>query len=322
MKPGDHVVSTLAPCGVPRLRRRPPDRVPQELANWTSRSPLDGEPAYNFAATSVFAERRSCRTQRRASTRRAAHRRRLIGCGVLTGIGAALNPRLTRAHSGGVRRRRRRPQRDPGRGSRRAAIIAIDSRLEGGVARVRRHRLHRREGLRHGRRRSARSRRWNLAEMVRRSRSMVVASTGRSIASLTRWSHTQRRRGRWSGRAPLSSSCVSRPSTSEFHGLYGPCFTQVDRGIVGCRYGTVSAATATSRGSSICTRRGEVLLDELVSATYPLEHFDTVVADLPRRQARPRASCSSEPYDRRCDRTIVPINTAVDLMRATVERPR
>ena len=32
---------------------------------------------------------------------------------------------------------------------------------------------------------------------------------------------------------------------------------------------------------------GRIMLDELVSATYPLEQFDTVVADL-RRQARPR----------------------------------
>ena len=55
----------------------------------------------------------------------------LIGCGVLTGIGIGVEPHRPRAgrHVRGVRRRRRRPQRDPGRPRSKGAsrIIAVDT---------------------------------------------------------------------------------------------------------------------------------------------------------------------------------------------------
>jgi Zn-dependent alcohol dehydrogenase len=66
--------------------------------------------------------------------------------------------------------------------------------------------------------------------------------------------------------------------TAEFHGLYGR-LTQIDRGIIGCRYGTISPHRDIPRIIELY-RRGEILLDELVTATYPAEQWRDAVAEL------------------------------------------
>jgi len=66
--------------------------------------------------------------------------------------------------------------------------------------------------------------------------------------------------------------------TAEFHGLYGR-LTQVDRGIIGCRYGTISPHRDIPRIIELY-RRGEVLLDELVTTTYPIERWRDAVDEL------------------------------------------
>jgi S-(hydroxymethyl)glutathione dehydrogenase/alcohol dehydrogenase len=66
--------------------------------------------------------------------------------------------------------------------------------------------------------------------------------------------------------------------TAEFHGLYGR-LTQVDRGIIGCRYGTISPHRDIPRIIELY-RRGEVLLDELVSQTFPVEQWEDAVHGL------------------------------------------
>jgi len=56
-------------------------------------------------------------------------------------------------------------------------------------------------------------------------------------------------------------------------------FTHVDRGLLGCRYGS----SRPHRDIPLLVelyKQGRLMLDELVSATYPLDRFDTVVADL------------------------------------------
>ena len=55
--------------------------------------------------------------------------------------------------------------------------------------------------------------------------------------------------------------------TAEFKGLYGR-LTQVDRGIIGCRAGTISPHRDIPRIIDLY-RRGEILLDELVSRPVP-----------------------------------------------------
>jgi Zn-dependent alcohol dehydrogenase len=52
--------------------------------------------------------------------------------------------------------------------------------------------------------------------------------------------------------------------------------THVDRSIGGCRYGTISPHRDIPLLVDLY-QRGELLLDELVSATYPLDGFDDVV---------------------------------------------
>ncbi len=66
--------------------------------------------------------------------------------------------------------------------------------------------------------------------------------------------------------------------TAEFHGLYGR-LTQVDRGIIGCRYGSVSPQRDIPYIIDLY-RRGEVLLDELVSATFPIADWKSAVEGL------------------------------------------
>jgi S-(hydroxymethyl)glutathione dehydrogenase/alcohol dehydrogenase len=67
-------------------------------------------------------------------------------------------------------------------------------------------------------------------------------------------------------------------ATAEFHGLYGR-LTQIDRGIIGCRYGTTSPHRDIPRIIELY-RQGQIRLDELVTATYPAERWQDAVAEL------------------------------------------
>ena len=55
--------------------------------------------------------------------------------------------------------------------------------------------------------------------------------------------------------------------------------THVDRGIMGCRYGSVRPHADIPMIVELY-KTGQFMLDELVSATYPLEEFETVLDDL------------------------------------------
>jgi S-(hydroxymethyl)glutathione dehydrogenase/alcohol dehydrogenase len=66
--------------------------------------------------------------------------------------------------------------------------------------------------------------------------------------------------------------------TAEFHGLYGR-LTQVDRGIIGCRYGSISPHRDIPRIIEMY-RRGDILLDELVTAAHPIESWEDAVHEL------------------------------------------
>ena len=55
--------------------------------------------------------------------------------------------------------------------------------------------------------------------------------------------------------------------------------THVDRGIMGCRYGSVRPHHDIPMIIDLY-KSGQFMLDELVSATYPLEEFETVLHDL------------------------------------------
>jgi Zn-dependent alcohol dehydrogenase len=95
VKPGDHVViATLASCGTCRAcNTGHPTWCIRTLGNVSTPFTYDGEPASNFAAASVFAEHtivkevQAVRISKDVPFTSAC----LIGCGVLTGVGAVLN---------------------------------------------------------------------------------------------------------------------------------------------------------------------------------------------------------------------------------------
>ncbi|MGY1436334.1 alcohol dehydrogenase catalytic domain-containing protein [Streptomyces reniochalinae] len=93
--PGDHVaLSTIANCGVcPECARGRPTMCRSAIGRPEKPFCRDGRPLHNFAATSAFAERTVVKAVQATPIPRdipltcAA----LIGCGVLTGVGAVLN---------------------------------------------------------------------------------------------------------------------------------------------------------------------------------------------------------------------------------------
>ena len=95
VKPGDHVViATLASCGACRAcSTGHPTWCKSSLGNISTPFTFKGEPASNFAAASVFSELtvvsevQAVRIPKEVPLSSAC----LIGCGVLTGVGAVLN---------------------------------------------------------------------------------------------------------------------------------------------------------------------------------------------------------------------------------------
>ncbi|MDT4934523.1 MAG: hypothetical protein QOK11_2415 [Pseudonocardiales bacterium] len=95
VEPGDHVVLvTLSTCGrCPACAKGHPTLCISGVVDPAARFTWRGAPAYQFANTSVFAERtivnqrQAVRIDRRVPFDRAA----LLGCGVLTGAGAVFN---------------------------------------------------------------------------------------------------------------------------------------------------------------------------------------------------------------------------------------
>ncbi len=95
VKPGDHVVvATLASCGTCRAcSTGHPTWCRRSLGNVGTPFTYQGRPAHDFAAASVFAETtvvrevQAVRIPREVPLTSAC----LIGCGVLTGVGAVLN---------------------------------------------------------------------------------------------------------------------------------------------------------------------------------------------------------------------------------------
>jgi len=95
VEPGDHVViATLASCGVCRAcSTGHPSWCKSSLGNISTPFTFKGEPASNFAGASVFVETtvvsevQAVRIPKEVPLTSAC----LIGCGVLTGVGAVLN---------------------------------------------------------------------------------------------------------------------------------------------------------------------------------------------------------------------------------------
>jgi Zn-dependent alcohol dehydrogenase len=279
VKPGDHVIiATLAACGFcEQCNNGRPTSCRQTLGNAAENFTLEGKGVSNFAGASVFADRTVVRDVQAVKIpddvplTSAA----LVGCGVVTGMGAVLNRANVQLGQtaavfgvGGVGLNVIQALKL--KGARR--IIAVDVASD-------------KEKL---------AKQFGATDFLDGSRDDIVDA----IVALAPFSDDELRGPFNAGGVDWAFDCVAFPQvtnnalealdwggtcvvigvsgmTTEFHGLYQR-LTQVDRGIIGCRYGTISPQRDIPLIVDLY-RRGEVLLDELVSVTYPLAEYEQAI---------------------------------------------
>jgi S-(hydroxymethyl)glutathione dehydrogenase/alcohol dehydrogenase len=279
VKPGDHaIIATLAACGFcEQCNNGRPTSCRQTLGNASENFILDGKGVSNFAAASVFADRTVVRDVQvvpipdDVPLTSAA----LVGCGVVTGMGAVLNRANVQLGQtaavfgvGGVGLNVIQALKV--KGARR--IVAVDVAAD-------------KEGL---------AKQFGATDFLDGSREDIVDA----IVALEPFSDDLPRGPFNAGGVDWSFDCVALPQvtnnalecldwggtcvvigvsgmTTEFHGLYQR-LTQVDRGIIGCRAGTISPQRDIPLIVDLY-RRGEILLDELVSVTYPMAEFEKAI---------------------------------------------
>ncbi|MBG0854470.1 Zn-dependent alcohol dehydrogenase [Streptomyces spinoverrucosus] len=261
--PGDHVsLSTLANCGTcaecdrgrPTMCRRAIGRPGRPFTR-------DGLSVHQFASTSVFAERTVVKAVQavRIPTDIPLTSAALIGCGVLTGVGAVLNrARVDRGDSvlvigtGGIGLNVLQGARLAGA----LRIVAVDSNpAKEAVARQfgATDFLTSTDGVR---------------ELLPTGVDHAFECVGRvelirqAIDALDR--HGQ---AILLGVPPATAEASFRVSS-----MY------LDKSVLGCRYGSSRPQRDIALYAELY-RQGRLLLDELVSATYPIEDFDKARAD-------------------------------------------
>ncbi|MGX5189063.1 Zn-dependent alcohol dehydrogenase [Streptomyces avermitilis] len=263
VRPGDHVaLSTLANCGAcaecdrgrPTMCRKAIGRPQQPFAR-------GGRPLYQFAANSAFAERtvvkavQAVRIPEDIPLPSAA----LIGCGVLTGVGAVLNrARVEHGDSvvvigtGGIGLNVLQGARIAGA----LKIVAVDANpAKEAVARQfgATHFLTSTEGVR---------------DILPTGADHAFECVGR--AALIRQAVDLLDRH---GQAVLLGV---PPATAEASFLVSSLF--LDKSILGCRYGSSRPQRDIALYADLY-QEGRLLLDELVTATYPVEDFEKAAAD-------------------------------------------
>ncbi len=282
VQPGDHVIiATLAACGFcDRCMDGRPTACRSTLGNWSQPFTLNGEPVYNFAATSAFTERTIVRDVQCVKIPKDVPltSAALVGCGVVTGMGAVFNrANVKRGQSavvfgvGGVGLNSIQALKVQGA----TTIIAVDTVPE----------------------KEALARQFGATHFLDGRRDDLVAAVG----GIMPYRDDMPRGPFNAGGVNWAFDCVAHPQvtynalecldwegtvvvigvagqTAEFRGLYGR-LTQVDRGIIGCRYGTVSPQRDIPYIVDLY-RRGEILLDELVSATFPVDNWKDAVDGL------------------------------------------
>jgi Zn-dependent alcohol dehydrogenase len=271
--PGDHVViSTIANCGrCPACAAGFPTRCRQSIGNISKPFTFRGEPAYNFAATSSFAERivvdavQAVPIPAEVPLTSAC----LIACGVITGIGSVLNRARVKTGEtavvfgvGGVGLNVVQALRLVGA----SRIVAVDTNpakealactfgatdfVIGGP---------------------------DTADEVR----AMFPAPGIHFAGGVDWAFectgvpavlaTAIETLDWGGTAVA----VGVPAPGKEISTVITRLTQIDRGVIGCRYGTARPHADFPMIASLYLD-GRLLLDELVSETAPLADFSTIV---------------------------------------------
>jgi S-(hydroxymethyl)glutathione dehydrogenase/alcohol dehydrogenase len=277
VKVGDHVVlTTLASCGQCQYcSTGHPTWCRSSIGMPTQPFTYQGQPTWNFASASVFAdttiaaEVQAIPIDREVPLTSAC----LIGCGVITGAGAVLN----------------RAQVAPGQT---AAVFGIGGiglnviqalRISSATRIIAVDTVAGKEEL---------ARQFGATDFIDASGSDAVKEIRRLLPGNGVMA---------AGGVDWSFECVGHPAVLsdaiDVLDWGGNCviigvpppdaklstrighFTHVDRGLLGCRYGSAQPHRDIPRFISLY-QQGLLKLDELVSATYPLEEFDTVVADM------------------------------------------
>ncbi len=283
VEPGDHVViATLQSCGTCRAcSTGRPTWCAKTLGNVSQPFSYRGRPASNFAGTSVFAESTVVKEVQavKISPEVPMTSACLIGCGVLTGVGAVLNrarvqPGQTAAvfGVGGVGLNVIQGLRIAGA----SRIIAVDT-------------LSGKEVL---------ARRFGATDFIDASSADAVAGIRQLVPP-----GPDRLSGAlgWTGGVNWSFDCVGHPTVLR-HALdvldWGgnalaigipPQGTEVsvdvnslayvDRGLLGCRYGSSRPHHDIPLMVELYLS-GRLMLDELVSEEQPLEGFRQIVEDM------------------------------------------
>ncbi|MFJ9664409.1 Zn-dependent alcohol dehydrogenase [Streptomyces sp. NPDC101219] len=261
--PGDHVaLSTLASCGTcadcgrgrPTMCRRAIGRPGRPFTR-------RGEPVHQFAATSAFAERTVVRAVQavRVPDDVPLPSAALIGCAVLTGVGAVLNrARVERGDSvlvigtGGVGLNVLQGARLAGA----LRIVAVDTNPA-------KEEAARRFGATH------------FLTSTDGVRDLLPAGVDHAFECVGRTDLIRRavdaldRRGQavLLGVPPADAEAAFRVSA-----MY------LDKSILGCRYGSSRPQRDIALYAELY-RQGRLLLDELVTRTYPVDDFDQARAE-------------------------------------------
>ena len=279
VQPGDHVViSTLRSCGFCRAcADGHPTLCRASIGNASQPFSRGGEPLWNFAATSAFAEQTlvsdlQCVKIDPAIPLASAA---VVGCGVVTGMGAVFNRAAVRRGQramvigvGGVGLNCIQALRVQGA----STIIAVDTVPE----------------------KEAFARQFGATHFLDGRRDDLVAA----VAEICPPDGLADRGFFNAGGVDWAFDCVAHPSvtetalecldwggnvvvigvaaqTAEFKGRYVR-LTQIDRGIMGCRAGSYAPHRDIPYILDLY-QRGEVLLDELVSTTFPVERWEDAV---------------------------------------------
>ncbi|GFH36903.1 alcohol dehydrogenase catalytic domain-containing protein [Streptomyces pacificus] len=261
--PGDRVsLSTLASCGAcAQCGRGRPTMCPASIGRPGRPFTRAGKPVHQFAATSAFAQRTVVRAVQavRIPDRVPFPSAALIGCGVLTGVGAVLNrarvalgDTVVVLGAGGVGLNVLQGARLAGA----AAIVAVDTNpAKAAAARLfgATHFLTSADAVR---------------EVLPHGAQHVFECVGHPALVRRAIDLLDRR-----GQAVLLG--VPAPTAEA---AFLPASMFLDKAVLGCRYGSARPQHDIALYARLY-EEGRLLLDELVTRTYPVEDFAEAAAD-------------------------------------------
>jgi len=282
LKPGDHVVlTTLAYCGkCAPCNSGWPTQCRRSMGNMTKPFTYAGSAAFNFAACSAFAEMtvveevQAVKIDPEVPLESAC----LIGCGVLTGVGAVFN-----------RARVQRGDRVAVLGVGGIGLNVIQACAIAGASRI--------VAIDTVPEKEALARQFGATDFIDARDTDVNAAVRSAVPNKL----GAEGGGFGAGGVDWAFECVGHPAvirnavdmldwggTCVIIGVPAPTaeltslvthLTHVDRGIIGCRYGSARPHHDIPLFISLY-KDGKLKLDELVSKTYPLEQFPAVVDDM------------------------------------------